>query len=168
MRISHFSDVRAQRSHRAPLQHGLATIAFHDVGAVAARSDQAFLALLAAYRGNGGLAHADVLVAQLERRRGLDGGQLARWRTERRVVGFGWQSHTWLPRFQFELSGLLPDPGVAAALAVLGTVFDDWQCAMWFARPHAALDNRAPVQAIARDLAAVLTAARGDRFVAQG
>ena len=48
MRISHFSDVRAQRSHRAPLQHGLATIASHDVGAVDARSDLPFLALLAA------------------------------------------------------------------------------------------------------------------------
>jgi len=167
MHTARLADVRAQRSHKAPLQHDLTTIAPARVGAGAARSDQAFLALLAAYRSSGGLAHADEVVTLLERRRGLDGGALARWRTERRVVGFGWQSHTWLPRFQFELSGPLPDPGVAAVLAVLGTVFDDWQSATWFARPHPALDERTPAQAIARDLVAVLAAARGDRLVAR-
>lgn len=168
MQIAQVPDVRAQRGHHAPPQHVLATLAPHDIGAVAARSDQAFLALLAAYRGSGGLAHADEVVTLLERQRGLDGGVLALWRTERCVVGFGWQSHTWLPRFQFELPGRLPDPGVAAVLAVLGTVFDDWQCAWWFAQPHPALGERTPAQAIAGDLAAVLTTARGDRFVAQG
>lgn len=167
MQIAQVNDVRTQPGHPASPLHGLATLAPHDTGAVGARSDQTFLALLAAYRTSGGLAHANEVITLLERRRGLDGGQLARWRSERRVVGFGWQSHTWLPRFQFELSGLLPDPGVTATLAVLGTVFDDWQCAWWFARPHPALGERTPAQAIAHDLAAVLTTARGDRFVAR-
>jgi Protein of unknown function (DUF2384) len=162
------ADVRAQAGHHAPRQTGLATIAPRDVGAVATRSDAAFLALLAAYRDSGGLAHADEVVTLLERRRGLDAHRLARWRSERRVVAFGWQSHAWLPRFQFERPGLLPDPGVSAVLAVLGTVFDDWQSAWWFARPHPALDDRTPAQAIARDLAAVLITARGDRLVARG
>ncbi len=157
------ADVRAQRGHHARPRHGLATIAPLDIGAVAARSDQAFLA----YRASGGLARADEAATLLERR-GLDGGQLARWRTGRRVVAFDWQSHFWLPRFQFELCGLLPEPGVAAVLAVLGTVFDDWQTAWWFARPHPALNERAPAQAIGRDLAAVLTTACGDRFVVRG
>jgi hypothetical protein len=171
MQIAHtalntpLTDVRAQCGHRARPQHGVATLTPLDIEPFAARSDQAFLALLAAYRSSGGLVHADEVVTPLKRRRGLDGGQLARWRIERRIVGFGWQSHTWLPRFQFELSGLLPDPGVTAVLAVLGTVFDDWQTAWWFVRPHAALDERTPAQAIARDPAAVLRTARGDRFV---
>lgn len=169
MQIAGLADPRSEHSRHTPLlRHGLATIAPLDVGGVATRSDSAFLALLAACRGNGGLAHADEVVTLLERRRGLDGGQLERWRTERRVVAFDWQSHTWLPRFQFELAGLLPDPAVSAVLAVLRTVFDEWQCAWWFVRPHPALEGRAPARAIADDLAAVLAAARGDRFVARG
>ena len=90
------ADVRAQRGHNARPRprHGLATIAPLDIGAIAARSDQAFLALLAAYRASGGLARADEAATLLERR-GLDGGQLARWRTGRRVVAFDWQSHFW-------------------------------------------------------------------------
>jgi hypothetical protein len=161
------ADQRCLRGQPSLPSRSLATLAPLDIGAVGACSDQAFLALLAAYRGSGGLAHAEELACLLERRSGLDGGHLARWRTERRVVGFGWQSHTWLPRFQFELSGLLPDPGVTDVLGVLGTVFDDWQTACWFARPHPALDMRAPAQAIAGDLPAVLRTARGDRFVAR-
>jgi hypothetical protein len=168
MQIARLADVRVHRAHEAPTPPRLSTLAPPDVGAVGTRSDLAFRALVAAYRSLGGLAHADEVSTLLERRRGLDGGQLRRWRIERSVVGFGWQSHSWLPRFQFELSGVLPDAGVAAVLAVLGTVFDDWQTAWWFALPHPALDDRAPAEAIGRDLAAVLVTARGDRFVARG
>jgi hypothetical protein len=103
-----------------------------------------------------------------EHQRGFDASQLARWRDERRIVGFDWQSRTWWPCFQFAASGLLPLPAVQAVLAVLGAVFDDWTVACWFARPHPALDERAPAQAIAVDLPAVLRTARGDRFVVRG
>lgn len=169
MQIAGLADPRFERSgHTPPPRHGLATIAPINVGGAATRSDSAFLALLAACRGNGGLAHADEVVTLLERRRGLDGGELERWRAERRVVAFDWQSQCWLPRFQFERPGLLPDPGVSAVLAVLQTVFDDWQNAWWFVRPHPALEGRVPARAIADDLSAVLAAARGDRFVARG
>ncbi len=168
MQIARLDEARAARGHHAPSPRGWVTIAPPNMGAVAPRSDRRFLDLLAAYRGSGGLAHADEVVTLLERRRGLDGGQLRRWRIERCMVAFGWQSHSWLPRFQFELSDRLPDPGVAAVLAVLGSVMNDWQTAWWFARPHPALDERLPAQAINDDLAAVLSAARGDLSVARG
>jgi hypothetical protein len=168
MQIAGLADSRSQRGrHTPPQQHGLTTIAALDMRCVPTRSDSAFRSLLEASRDSGGLAHADEVTTLLERRCGVDGGRLRRWRLERRVVAFGWQSHTWLPRFQFELAGLPPAPGVSAVLAVLRTVFDDWQSAWWFVRPHPALNDHAPALVIADDLAAVLATARGDRFVAR-
>lgn len=141
-----------------------------DAGAMPAGSDRLFLVLLDAYRPSGGLARAAEVVTALERRRGLDADLLARWRAERRVVCFDWQSLTWLPRFQFEFvpAGPLPAPVLAAVLSELGTAGDGWAVALWFVRPHAALDGRAPVEVIGDAHAAVLHAARGDRFAAEG
>jgi hypothetical protein len=148
------------RSHRSLPSRSLTTIALHDRLTPTVPSEQAFVGLHAAYRSLGGLVCAD--------EGGFDGRPLLRWRDERRVVGVDWQSQTWWPGFQFDPSVLLPLPGMQALLAVLGAVFDDWTVAWWFAHPHPALDERAPAQAIAGDLPAVLRTARGDRFLARG
>jgi hypothetical protein len=87
-------------------------------------SDRMFLTLLRDYRASGGLARAAEVVTWIERKRGLDAGQLAAWRADRRVVCFDWQQQTWLPRFQFLLAGPLPNLAVGVVLAELRTVFD--------------------------------------------
>ncbi|MBK7615415.1 MAG: hypothetical protein IPJ08_13330 [Burkholderiales bacterium] len=43
---------------------------------------------------------------------------------------------------------------------------DAWQVAAWFARPNGWLNDARPVDQLARNLPAVLNAARADRFVA--
>lgn len=43
---------------------------------------------------------------------------------------------------------------------------DAWQVATWFARPNGWLNDARPVEQMARNLPAVLNAARADRYVA--
>jgi hypothetical protein len=50
----------------------------------------------------------------------------------------------------------------------LAYAFDDWELALWFARPNIWLQQVAPLAAIDKDLSAALQAARADRFVAIG
>lgn len=130
--------------------------------------DDEFVTLLNAYRGSGGLARADEVVALLERRGRPGVSLLARWIVECRVIGFEWQAQTWLPWFQFADPQRLPEPSVGAVLAELATVYDDRELAHWFVRPNSALAGRRPVDALARDPAGVLRAARADRFVVHG
>lgn len=134
----------------------------------AADSDDAFVAMLAAYRGSGGLARADEVVALLERG-GLAGiATLARWIVARSVIHFEWQQQTWLPWFQFQRADHQPDPALHAVFAELGSVYDLWDMAHWFARPNSALAGGVPLQLIASDADAVLQAARADRYIAKG
>jgi len=131
-------------------------------------ADDTFVELLGAYRHSGGLARADEVVMLLERC-GLAGvASLARWIVERSVISFEWQQQTWLPWFQFQRAGLLPDPALRAVFAELDTVYDGWEMAHWFARPNSALAGGAPLQRIASDPGAVLEAARADRYVVRG
>ena len=130
--------------------------------------DRSFVALLDAYRPSGGLARVDEVNHQLERRRGHDATTLERWIRQRAVISFDWQSQTWLPWFQFAAADELPAASVATVLAALHPVFDAWETAQWFARPNAALDDRAPVDVIVADPAAAERAARIDRFVVTG
>jgi len=84
------------------------------------------------------------------------------------VISFEWNALRWLPRFQFVGAGLLPDPSVALALEELNAVFDECEVAQWFATRNSSLADRAPVDVIGAQPAAVLEAARGDRFIADG
>lgn len=45
---------------------------------------------------------------------------------------------------------------------------DDWELAHWFVQPNFWLAGAAPVDAISRDLFAVVQAARADRFAVIG
>jgi len=136
--------------------------------ATLAGPDRIFLSLLASYRSSGGLARLAEAVTLIERDLGKDEGQLERWCAARRVIGFEWHAQRWLPRFQFAGGTALPDPAVAAVLAELNSVFDDCEVAQWFATPNSSLTGRSPVDVIGTQPAAVLEAARVDRFVAGG
>ncbi len=131
-------------------------------------ADAAFVAMLSAYRCSGGLARVDEVVTLLEGGGHSAVAALARWIVERSVISFEWQGQTWLPWFQFGAAGHVPGPAVRAVIDVLGTVYDGWELAHWFARPNSALAGCAPVDRIVSHADAVLQAARADRFIAKG
>ncbi len=151
-----------------PVAHGFgAAICAHprsaEVGA-----DDAFVAMLQAFRCGGGLARADEVAALLEPRDGPCIDSLTRWIVDRNVISFEWRAQTWLPWFQFNHPGGVPAPALAPVLEELNTVYDRWELANWFARPNSALADHTPVAVLATDPVAVLQAARADRFVANG
>ena len=73
-----------------------------------------------------------------------------------------------LPAFQFDPMDMAVRCGVRDVIDTLVPLFDDWELASWFARPSEWLDGRRPADAVVRDPAAVLSAARTDRFVIDG
>lgn len=129
-----------------------------------AEADDAFVAMLGAYRSSGGLARVDDVVTLLEGCGHAGVATLARWIVERSVISFEWQQQTWLPWFQFKGADRVPDPALRAVLAELGAACDGWALADWFAWPHPALAGGAPVDLIASDPNAVLQAARVETF----
>jgi hypothetical protein len=73
-----------------------------------------------------------------------------------------------VPLFQFDLTDMSPDPNVARVLREFKGVFDQWEQAYWFTRPNSWIKGAAPAEVIRNDAAAVLDAARADRFIAVG
>jgi hypothetical protein len=129
-------------------------------------TDHAFVTLLDAYRGSGGLASAEELLMSFKYRGGPDVSTLARWIVAGQVISFGWQSRTWLPRFQFAAHDMTPRADLGPILAELNDVYDECEMATWFATPNLSLSGRSPVQAFMTSCSAVVRAARIDRFVA--
>ena len=127
-----------------------------------------FAALLAAYRATGGTARGDDVARLLEDHGLGDFIGLARLIAAGEVFGFEWRNTLWIPMFQFELRDLSVKPAGAQVLKELGTGFEGWSCAAWFARPNSWLNDRAPVDLIATHLPDVLEVARMDRFIAAG
>jgi len=131
-----------------------------------------FRALKATLRASGGIARADDL-ARLLCDRG-NGGQgdpiLGELLARAEVFGFSWLGSTWLPMFQFDLRRLSVQraPQQVRAELMGASAMDGWDCATWFARPHAGLHHRAPVDLLATDLAGVMEAARADRWLLNG
>jgi len=125
-----------------------------------------------ALRASGGIAREDDL-ARLLCDRG-DGGQgdpiLGELLASAEVFGFVWLGSVWLPMFQFDLRQLSVQraPQQVRAELLGACALDGWDCASWFARPHAELNHRAPVDLLATDLQGVLGAARADRWVLNG
>lgn len=138
-----------------------------DVG-LADCDDDEFLAMLAAYRCHGGLARAEEFLALLHGDGATGLSTLARWIARRSVISFEWQAQIWLPLFQFTRPEMRPCPAVGPVLAELAPVYEPWELAHWFARDNVWLDGRAPVDALAHTPAAVLEAARADRFIQRG
>jgi hypothetical protein len=127
-----------------------------------------FAVMRHAYRRTGGLVRGDEIARGLGERLEQPISVVARWIVSRTVVSFDWRSQILLPLFQFDAADMLPRPAIAAVVQELMNVFDDWELAVWFAQPNGLLRYAAPVDAIARDASAVLSAARAERFVARG
>jgi hypothetical protein len=83
----------------------------------------------------------------------------------REVVSVSWRAQIWLPMFQFERPSLDIRPAVSDVIVALRQVYDDWELAEWFVRPHDVLAGRVPAIELACDPGAVKEAARRDRFV---
>lgn len=130
--------------------------------------DNQFLEMEQAFSASGGVARSDELVQRLGKDVEQPISVVARWIVDRRVVSFVWQSQTWLPMFQFDMSTATLHSGVAEVMEELVSAFDDWDVAMWFVRPNAWLGDSTPVTVIDSDVRAVLDAARVDRFIAHG
>lgn len=52
------------------------------------------------------------------------------------MIGFEWQSRTWLAIFQFNLFDMTRPPALGQVLAELIPVYDHWELANWFAQPN--------------------------------
>jgi len=131
-------------------------------------SSLGFIGLKAAFRASGGAARADDLARLLEYRRSADGPTLQELLDKGAVFGFRWRHCLWIPMFQFDLADLSLKRGPHKVLDELSADFDGWTRAAWFARPTAWLQGRRPVDLLESNLAAVLGAARADRFIAAG
>lgn len=150
---------------QAPAWH--APPAFEEkVGAMP--SSRGFVAMLTAYRGTGGTARGDDLAQLLEDRRQGDFVSLARRIVAGDVFGFEWRHTFWIPMFQFNPGDLSVNPRSKQVLAELSNDFDGWALAAWFAEPSSWLGGAKPVDLLDSDIAAVLGAARADRFIAAG
>lgn len=131
-------------------------------------ADAAFTSMRAAFRPTGGLARGDDLARLLEDQGRGEALDLARLIVLRELFCFEWGDVHWVPMFQFNLRDLSVQPGPRRLYAELGTVFDGWALALWYAQPNAWLHGERPVNRLATDFDAVLDAARADRFVAAG
>jgi hypothetical protein len=125
-----------------------------------------FIALLDAYRDNGGLARANEVLVMLKNSDATNAESLANWIVKGKVICFEWQSKLWLPLFQFKPLDMTPLPGLDQVMAELCSTYNAWQTANWFAQPNAWLANDAPAARLLSDLPAVLQAARSERFIA--
>jgi hypothetical protein len=128
--------------------------------------DHQFVEMLNGYRSSGGLARLQDLVCSTCGGEVVDITKIASQISNRELVCFEWQSHAWLPLFQFNGLELAPYPQLLPVVQDLSCIFDPWELAHWFSQPNPWLSDRAPADMLLTDLAAVLQAARADRFVA--
>lgn len=131
------------------------------------RPDTQFVTMLNGYRDSGGLARAQEVVALFKRCQGPTVATLAQWIVEREVICFEWGEQAWLPMFQFDRLNLQPDTKLKPVFSELAGSFGQWELASWFAEPNPWLESRAPVDMVLLNMAAVLNAARAERFIAQ-
>lgn len=124
--------------------------------------------MLDAYRRSGGIAHAEELSLRFSDRRSPCISSLARWIVEGKVVCFEWDKQLWLPWFQFTHDTLVPRREMTTIVQELAGALDQWNLALWFARPNAWLNGRSPANSITDDLPSVVDAARASRFVVNG
>ncbi len=127
---------------------------------------RAIVAMRQAYRATGGLASGDDVARMLEDRHCGDFVRLARLIVSGELFGFDWGGTFWVPMFQFNLRDLSIKDSAQRVQAQLPAACDGWMRAVWFARPHADLYDRPPVDLLEIDLPAVLAAARAERFIA--
>jgi hypothetical protein len=125
-----------------------------------------FLEMSRAYDAHGGVASGDHIASELGRYRDQPIAIVARWIFTREVVNFTWRSGILVPRFQFSGVDMKVQPVVSRVIAELRDAFDDWEVARWFTQPNVGLRDDLPLAVLAIDEAAVIEAARADRYVA--
>ncbi len=130
--------------------------------------DRQFVSMLDAYRGSGGLARAQEVLAMFKRCGSPGVAALTHWIVSRELICFEWQAQSWLPLFQFTRPDLTPDPRLRPVFAELTEMYDHWGLAAWFSLPNPWLAQRAPVDTLHCDHRAVLDAARAERFALSG
>ena len=131
-------------------------------------SDEEFDALCTDFQDTGGVARGDELAHLLEDHPPGASASLSRLIASNQVFGFDRDFSFWVPMFQFEPDSLRIRPAVLKVRAELGSEFDGWAFATWFAAPSAWLRQRRPVDLLESNLREVLQAARIDRFIAAG
>lgn len=127
--------------------------------------ERRFCALQAAFARVGGSAPADDVCGLLRPHWSQPLSRVARWIAGREVVSVTWQAQVWLPLFQFERPSLDVVPAVAELVRTLRPVYDEWELAEWFVRPHDLLGGQAPALRLGCDPCAVKEAARLDHFI---
>ncbi len=131
-------------------------------------SQHQFAMMTRCYRERGGLLTCDEVARLVGEHAGQSTSRVAHWIVDRSVVSLSWRAQIWLPLFQFESCDMSLRPGAERVVRELAPVFDDWDLAVWFTNPNGWLDEAMPLEVLAYDLAAVLDAARADRFVVKG
>lgn len=124
--------------------------------------------LMQAFRATGGVISGDSLAILLRKHSDQPLSLLGRWIVHGQVLSFECHSQTLLPVFQFDLACLTVQLGLRSVMTELRGVFNDRELVNWFATPNCWLFGASPVDVFAKDLAAVVHAARTDRFVATG
>ncbi len=125
-----------------------------------------FDAMLAAYMWSGGIARYQEVAIRLEEDRNGGPSNLGKLIDTRAVFAFEWRGSIWLPMFQFKQPEMYVKPQSRKVLAELAGVFDGWSLAGWYLQRNSWLDNRRPFDLLDQHPSAVLSAARGDRYIA--
>ena len=92
---------------------------------------------------------------------------LAHWIVDRQVIAFSCGAELWLPLFQFDFTQGCVRGGVESAISELAAVMTDGELAYWFVQPNSWLRGAVPAETLLTNVAAVLAAARVDRYVAK-
>jgi len=131
-------------------------------------SQYQFATMARRYRDGGGLLTGNEVAQLVGRHADQSTSRVAHWIVDRSVVSLSWRAQIWLPLFQFDSCDMSLRPGTECVVRELAPVYDDWDLAVWFTNPNGWLDDAMPLDVLAIDLAAVLDAARADRFVVKG
>lgn len=124
--------------------------------------------LVRSYRRGGGLIEANALALCLRERCDQPISRLARWIVRRDIVVVAGHGALLVPLFQFDGATGEVLAVVRQALEELNGAFDDREIADWFVQPNCWLDDHWPLDLLESDPAAVVEAARADRFIARG
>ncbi len=130
------------------------------------QADHQFVKMLNGFRASGGLARLQEVAELCACHGGPDIESLTISLGRKEIICFEWQSHAWLPLFQFNAGDMKLCSQVQPVISELSCIYDPWELAFWFSQPNAWLANRAPADALLSEPAAVVQAARADRFVA--
>lgn len=130
--------------------------------------EREFALMTQAFGRHGGLYGGDQVAGLVRGSSGQPIATLARWIVSREVISIVRDTAILLPMFQFHRQRMQVRTEVRDTLQLLRDVFDDWELAVWFARPNAWLDDAPPVDVMPYAADEVVRAAQADRFVALG